>query len=311
MKIVVLMSTWQGERHVEEQIRSILAQLPPGGSILVRDDGSSDTTAQRIESFRDPRITLIRGPNLGFVRSFFALLDAAPDDADIVMLSDQDDVWLPNKIARAVAHLRPLGDQPALYCSRLRLVDEALEPLGLSPEWKRAPSFRNALTENIVTGCTCAINRAALPLAQQYGDPDAIYFHDWWLYLVIAAFGQVIVDREPTILYRQHGGNAIGMGSGANRYLAILRFLRRKNWVHIMFDQLDNFRVVHGARLSRKDQLLLARYFEPRQPAAIARLLLSPIRFRQSLIGDALLRLLVLGSLVSGRGLVAHSAKHT
>ena len=309
MKIVVLMSTWQGERHVEEQIRSILDQLPPGGSILVRDDGSIDTTTQRIESFHDPRITLIRGPNLGFVRSFFALLDAAADDADIVMLSDQDDVWMPNKISRVIAHLGSLGDTPALYCSRLRLVDEALKPLGLSPEWKRAPSFRNALTENLVTGCTCAINRAALPLARQYGDPSAIYFHDWWLYLVMTAFGRVIVDREPTILYRQHGGNAIGMGSGIDRYLAILRFLRKKNWVHIMFDQLDNFRVVHGTRLDTKDQLLLKRYFEPRHPAAIARLLLFPVRFRQSLIGDALLRFLVLGSLLSGRGLTTRSTK--
>ena len=307
MKIVVLMSTWQGERHVEQQIRSILDQLPPGGSILVRDDGSTDTTVQRIESFHDPRITLVRGPNLGFVRSFFALLEAAPDDADIVMLSDQDDVWLPNKISRAADQLGPLGETPALYCSRLRLVDEALNPLGLSPEWKRAPCFRNALTENIVTGCTCAINRAALPLARQYGDPGAIYFHDWWLYLVISAFGKVIVDNEPTILYRQHGGNAIGMGSGIDRYLAILRFLRKKNWVHIMFDQLENFRAIHGARLNAKDQFLLKMYFEPRQPVSIARLLVSPVRFRQSLIGDALLRLLVSWSLLSGRGLVAQS----
>lgn len=303
MKIIVLMSTWQGERHIEAQIRSILTQLPAEGSVLVRDDGSTDTTVQRIKHMNDPRISLIQGPNLGFVRSFFALLDAAPDDADVVMLSDQDDIWLPNKISRTVAGLEAAGDMPALYCSRLQLVDSSLNFLGLSPEWKQPPSFRNAATENIVTGCTCAINKAGLPLARQYGDPRAIYFHDWWLYLVMSAFGQVIVDREPTIMYRQHGGNAIGMGSGIGRYLAILRFLRKKNWVHIMFDQLDNFRTVHGSRLDASNRILLERYFDPQQPMAIARLLLSPIRFRQSLIGDILLRLLILGSLLSGRGL--------
>ena len=303
VKVVVLMSTWQGERHVEQQMDSVLRQLPAGGIVIVRDDGSTDGTVQRIENFGDARITLIRGKNVGFVRSFFSLLDAAPDDADFVMLCDQDDVWLPHKISRAVAHLQRFDGVPALYCSRLELVDEALTPLGLSPEWKRGPSFRNALTENIVTGCTCGINRAALPLARQYGNLNSIYFHDWWLYLVVAAFGEVIVDPEPTILYRQHAGNAIGMGSGLGRYLAILRFLRKKNWVHIMFDQLENFRAVHGSQLSSGDQLLLERYFDPQSPAAMARSLLSPVRFRQSLTGDALLRLLILGSILSGRGL--------
>ena len=294
---------------MEQQLQSILTQLPPGGCVLVRDDGSTDATVERIENFGDSRITLIRGENVGFVRSFFALLDAAPDNADIFMLSDQDDLWLPNKIARAIDHLEALGDEPALYCSRLRLVDADLKPLGLSPDRKRGPSFDNALTENIVTGCTCAINRAALPLARAYGDLSRIYFHDWWLYLVIAAFGKIIADPEPTILYRQHDSNAIGMGSGLDRYSAILRFLRKKNWVHIMFDQLENFRVVHAAHLQPKSRILLARYFDSAKPAAIARLLLYPRRFRQSLIDDALLRLFVLGCLLTGQGLTTRSAK--
>jgi len=299
------MSTWQGERLVEEQLRSILDQLPVGGRVIVRDDGSTDETVARIQALGDQRITLIRGPNVGFVRSFFTLLDTAPDDADLIMLSDQDDVWLPNKIERAAAHLAPLQSKPALYCSRLRLVNEQLLPLGLSPTWNRPPSFRNALTENIVTGCTCAINRAALSLARQYGDPARIYFHDWWLYLVIAAFGQVIVDREPTILYRQHGSNAIGMGSGIGRYVAILRFLRKKNWVHIMYEQIENFRAVHAARLNAADRRLLDSYFDCRRPITAMRLLIVPVRFRQSFVGDVLLRLLLLGSWITGRGLIS------
>jgi len=305
MNVVVLMSTWQGERLVQEQLRSILDQLPVGGRVIVRDDGSTDRTVARIQELKDSRIAVIRGPNVGFVRSFFKLLDIAPDDADVIMLSDQDDVWLPNKIERAATHLAPMRDTPALYCSRLRLVDERLLPLGLSPKWERPPSFRNALTENIVTGCTCAINRAALPLARQYGDPGRIYFHDWWLYLVIAAFGQVIVDREPTILYRQHGTNAIGMGSGAGRYLAILRFLRKKNWIHIMYEQIENFRAVHGAQLRADHRRLLDSYFDCQRPLTAMRLLITPVRFRQSLMGDVLLRLLLLGSWITGRGFLS------
>lgn len=304
MKVVVLMSTWQGERFVEEQLRSILDQLPADGRVIVRDDGSTDAGVARIEALGDARVTVVRGENLGFARSFFSLLDSAPADADVYMLSDQDDVWLPDKIARAVEHLAPLQDRPALYCSRLHLVDEDLRPLGLSPAWSGSPSFRNALVENIAVGCTCAVNRSGLLLARQAGDPRLVYFHDWWLYLVIAAFGTVIADPEPTILYRQHAGNQVGASRGWRRYLRTPRLLGKRNWVHAMFGQIENFRRLHADRLPAEDRRLLERYFDPQKPAAVARLLLVPRRFRQQLADDVFLRLLLLASLVSGRGLL-------
>lgn len=304
MKIVILMSTWQGARYVEEQLHSILNQLPACGRLIVRDDGSKDATVAKIEGLKDVRVTIIRGHNVGFVRSFFSLLDVVPDDADLIMFSDQDDVWLPGKIARAAAQLKPLHEEAALYCSRLQLVSKDLMPLGLSPAWGRPPSFRNAITENIVTGCTCAINRKALVLVRRYGDASRVYFHDWWLYLVISAFGRVIVDPQPTILYRQHGGNAIGMGSGLRRYLAICKFLRKKNWIHIMYEQIDNFRIAHGASLNAADQLIIEKYFDHRRPSTAVRLLFTPTRFRQSLSGDILMRLLLLGSWITGRGFI-------
>lgn len=307
MHVVILMSTYQGERFVEEQLTSILTQLPINGRILVRDDGSRDGTVAKIEGLGDARISVMRGENIGFVRSFLTLLESAPADADMVMLSDQDDVWLPTKIERAQHHLRGYDAVPTLYCSRLKLVDDQLRPLGLSPEWPRAPSFPNALTENIVTGCTAAMNRAALSLVKQHGDPSRIYFHDWWLYLVVAAFGQVIVDAEPTILYRQHGGNAIGMGSGLHRYWTVLRFLRKRNWVHIMFNQIENFRNVHAHTLSTEHRLLLDRTFNPHMLTSAARLLVSPNRYRQTLLSDFLFRMILLFDIVTGRGLLPKS----
>jgi glycosyltransferase involved in cell wall biosynthesis len=297
MKVAVLMSTWQGERYVEEQLHSILRQLPADGQVIVRDDGSTDRGVERIEAMRDPRITILRGPNIGFARSFFTLLDAAPADADVILFSDQDDVWLPDKVARAIAHLAPLGDVPALYCSRLRLVDAGLRPLGESPAWPRPPSFRNALTQNIATGCTCAINRAALPLARRYGDLSLVHFHDWWLYLVFSAFGKVVVDPQPTILYRQHGANAIGTGSGLGRHLSTLRFIRKTNWLDVMYRQVANFRAVHGASLAPLDRQLLDRYFERRR-AAMLRLAFAPVGFRQTLVDELLFRGLLLVNLL-------------
>lgn len=304
MRVVVLMSTYKGEQYVREQIDSILAQLPKEGRLLIRDDGSPDQTVAAIRGIDDDRISLDCGSNVGFVRSFLALLAQAPADAEMVMLSDQDDVWLPNKIERAWEVIGTSGTAPTLYCSRLRLVDTRLQPLGLSPCWPREPSFQNALTENIVTGCTAALNPAAARLLQDNGDPGRIYFHDWWLYLVVSAFGRVVFDPEPTILYRQHGGNAIGMGSGAARYLTILRFLRKRNWVHILFSQVENLRAVHGAHLPQHCRELLDEAFNPRDWRAIARLLLVPRRLRQTLLSDVLFRGILVVDLVTGRGLL-------
>jgi glycosyltransferase involved in cell wall biosynthesis len=302
MRVVVAMSTFDGERFVGEQIASILAQLPPDGLLLVRDDGSRDGTREAIAAIGDARISLTRGTNIGFACSFFQLLDAVPEDADMVMLSDQDDVWLPGRVDRAWQAMRDAGHEPVLYCSRMRLVDETLAPLGLSRGFGRGPSFENALAENIVTGCTVALNAPALRLGRLRGEPSRIHFHDWWLYLVTAAFGRVVADPEPTVLYRQHPGNVIGMGSGVARYRAMLRFLRKTNWVHVMFEQIEEFREVHGQRLDAQRRLLLDRFFNPRDRRAIARLLFAPRLFQQSLAGETAFRLLLAASAASGRG---------
>ena len=304
MRVVILMSTYQGERFIKEQLLSILSQLPKDGQLLIRDDGSSDQTVAIIQSIVDPRISLTCGPNLGFSRSFFALMAATPDTADMIMLSDQDDIWLPHKIERAWQHLKNSGEVPTLYCARQKLVDSELQIIGLSQRFTRPPSFQNALTENIVTGCTAAFNREALDLALKLNQPEKIYFHDWWLYLVVSAFGKVIVDEEPTILYRQHGGNAIGRGAGIKRYVEILRFIRKKSWVHIMYSQIEQFRIAYMAQLSLPQKKLLDKYFNPHQKTSIARLVLTFKQFRQSLLGDILLRVLVVFELISGRGVL-------
>ncbi len=305
MRVVVLMSTYQGARYVVEQLRSILDQLPPGGRIVVRDDGSTDGTPNTILALNDGRITLTRGPNIGFARSFLTLLAEAPEDTDMVMLADQDDVWLPHKIQRAWDHLAPLAGAPALYCSRLQLVDAQLRPIGLTPLRKRPPSFQNALAENIVTGCTAAMNPAAVKLVCQCGDVALIHFHDWWCYLVVAAFGTVVYDPKPSVLYRQHGGNVIGMGSGWGRYLANVRFIRKTSWVQIMYRQIGNFLGVFGTRLGTAQQLLITSYFHPQKPKTVWLLTLSLRRYRQTFLDEILFRVLVLVELVLGRRLPA------
>lgn len=296
MKIVVLMSTYNGERYVEAQVCSILSQLPQDGELRVRDDGSTDTTAALVEAIADARVRVTRGTNIGFARSFLHLLKAAPDDADVVMLSDQDDVWLPDKIRRASGALAAFEKKPALYCSRQKLVDEHLRPLGESPSWPRGPSFRNALVQNIATGCTIAINRRALLLSREFGDESSIHFHDWWLYLVVSAFGQVVADDEPSLLYRQHGRNAIGTGAGFFGHVAKLEFVRRTGWLDAMYQQTKNFLAVHGQRLSAPEKQFVERHLV-RLPGPMLRLAFTPVRLRQTLVDEALFRALVLANI--------------
>jgi len=295
-RVVVLLSSYQGERYIREQVESILMQLPPGGSLLVRDDGSHDRTTALIEAMADPRITLLRGPNLGFGASFLTLLSLAPADADMVMFSDQDDVWLPGKIERAWQHLRALSAGPALYGSAQMLADAQLRPLHATPPWPRGPSLDNALCENIITGCTAALNRQAVVLLQKGGVPAGVHFHDWWMYLVVSAFGTVIFDDQPTLLYRQHGGNQIGHGAGRfGRHLGIVRFLMRRDWIGILLHQVHAFVVTHGDRLEPRQQRLIADLFDlhPGHCRPRWRLVFGGLRLRQRPEGDWALRVLV------------------
>lgn len=284
-RTVVLMSTFNGARYVEAQLRSILDQLPPNGTVLVRDDGSQDNTVAVIEALADPRIQLTRGRNLGFGPSFLTLLAQAPVDADMVAFADQDDVWLPGKLHRAWRHLAPMGDVPALYGSAQMLTDARLQPVHTTRAWERPPSFRGALAENLITGCTAALNAPALRLLQRAGVAEGVHFHDWWMYLVVSAFGRVVFDPEPTLLYRQHGSNQIGHGAGwLGRQRHKLRFLLRNDWVGILLGQVQALWRHYGADLEPAAHRLVKQHFrlEGGTAAPRWRLILSPERWREA-----------------------------
>jgi glycosyltransferase involved in cell wall biosynthesis len=284
-RVVVLMSTFDGERFVVEQLRSIVEQLPADGRILVRDDGSRDHTVSVIEAMGDARITLKRGRNLGFGSSFLTLLAQAPSNADMVMFADQDDVWLPGKIERAWRHLAPMGGTPALYGSAQMLTDAQLQPLHATRAWSRPPSLRGALAENLITGCTAALNAPAVRLLQRADVADGVHFHDWWMYLVVSAFGRVVFDREPTLLYRQHGSNQIGHGAGwLGRQVHKARFLLRNDWVGILLGQVASLWRHYGADLEPSARQLVTEHFgfEEGRAAPRWRLILGPGRWRET-----------------------------
>lgn len=230
-RVAVLLATRNGAPFLEPQLRSLLGQTYRNWVLYWRDDGSCDSTRQLVAEFAAELgpgrcITVPGQQRIGTAQSFMTLLRAAHADGfAIVAFADQDDVWLPEKLARGVAALLAVSaEAPALYCARQLLVDASLQRMAVSFPVRRPPGFPAALTQNIATGCTIMLNRPASALLAGSQAPEAC-MHDWWCYLVVAASGGLILaDREPVVLYRQHDHNLIGAAaSRTRRALAALR----------------------------------------------------------------------------------------
>lgn len=258
-RVAILLSTFNGEQFLPQQLDSLYAQQGVDCHIFVRDDGSRDGTLDIVRRYARERgrMSVLAGDNIGFVRSFFTLLQVAGESYDFYFFCDQDDVWLPSKVGAALAMLeqrRPQG--PAMYCGRTEYVDRQLRPLGLSPDYPPGKlGWGNALVQNVATGCTVALNAPARALLAARV-PRQCLAHDWWAYLVVSAFGEVVFDRRSHIRYRQHGGNTIGMqrGGWSGFALRLRRFLERRGFG--ILDQLAEFMRLHGDGLSveRREQ---------------------------------------------------------
>lgn len=216
--ISVCLATHNGEKYLGAQIASILPQLTAADELVIADDASTDGTLALINSLDDPRIRLFSGNDFHSAKlNFaFALYQAR---GDVIVLADQDDVWLPGRIDAGIRRLQELERKfgavtPLLIHSDLRVVDEQLRPVADSL-WQYQNSdpvagvaLNRLLVQNPVTGCSVMLNAALRDLALPI--PEEAVMHDWWLALVAAAFGAVGVIAEPTVLYRQHRANDTG-----------------------------------------------------------------------------------------------------
>lgn len=230
-KVAVVLSSYNGSKYLRQQIDSILSQKMPQGcsiELFIRDDGSSDQTPALLAEYRDrPDVHLWLEQNIGVVESFLTLIGLVGDDYDYISLSDQDDVWHPDKISRALEKLHDVSqDIPALYASEYIFCDEHLRRTGVSRLNKTGVDFSKMMFENVVSGNTVVINRRLADLVKR-GGSDRVYCHDWWIALLAAATGVLIYDDYPCLDYRRTGSNASATGSGAVQILKnrIQRFI--------------------------------------------------------------------------------------
>jgi glycosyltransferase involved in cell wall biosynthesis len=212
--VTILLSTYNGEKFLNAQLESFLTQDFTDWRLLWRDDGSDDRTVAMMREFGASLApgrcveSKSSGPHLGAAPSFLLLLAEAQGE-NIIAFADQDDVWLPCKLARAAARVSAAGDKPALYCAQQYMVDEALMGARKSAAHTNPPKFPASLTQNIANGNTLVMNRAACELVTAIPGPDGTV-HDWWSYIVVSACGgEVVFDAEPQVLYRLHKNNLI------------------------------------------------------------------------------------------------------
>ena len=240
MKIVVLLSGYNGEKFIREQIESILKQDITEQmelSLLVRDDGSKDGTHAILNEYQEKgALTWYTGENLRPAKSFWHLVRQAPD-ADYYAFCDQDDVWFSDKLSRAVRKIETEGssDKPTLYCSAVTVTDAQLNPTGsLATSHHAKNEVAYSLLYSMAPGCTFVFNRAAREEFLRY-DMDQRYplIHDWLAHKIVALTGTLIHDPQPSMFYRQHGNNVIGSKQSGIRGIVdrIKRFMKDRSLV--------------------------------------------------------------------------------
>ncbi|MFC7679247.1 glycosyltransferase family 2 protein [Paenibacillus sp. GCM10028914] len=274
-RVQVLLSTYNGERYIVEQIESIMKQSYREVAVLIRDDGSTDGTIEKIQQLEKTylgRIELIQGANLGVVGSFFELLIMSDPHADYYCFCDQDDVWFDHKVKSAVSKLDTTvhSGEPAMVFTSTQLTDGELNSKGIWPKSpRREPSFYNALYENVAIGATITMNKSARDLFVdgRSVDSNKILMHDWWFYLLLSAFGKVIYDPEPSMMYRQHGNNVVG---GSNSLVGKLKnklnSFKKHTGKELLLIQATEFRRIYDEQLKheKREQLDLFLASRPR-----------------------------------------------
>lgn len=207
----VLISTYNGEKHICEQIESILVQTYQAFHIYIRDDGSTDSTWNVLQRYKTyEKITLIKGTNRGYGYSFLSLLKQA-EAGDYWAFCDQDDVWDSKKLETSINKLERMPpDQPNMYFHNFELTNECLEQVGVYQNKIKGYCFRRSITECLHMGFATVMNRELRNLVLR-GDIEKIPTHDWWTELVVMAFGNVYTDDQILAKHRRLDSSVSGM----------------------------------------------------------------------------------------------------
>lgn len=256
-KVTVVMSTYNGSKYVKEQIDSILNQTYKNIDIVIRDDGSTDSTVKIIENYqkKHPNIKLITGKNLGFIKSFFELLRLV--ESDYYAYADQDDIWLPNKIELAVEELNKLDNtKPNLAFGNSDYYNEKMELIS-EGEKHRKYTFNMALFACVTQGMTMTINKTARDYIVK-NPPKTCFFHDWWTYLICIGMGNIAYSDVTVVKYRRMKTNATVEGQGYFKlFIWRIKNLLMNDGIKDIKRQMINYKKIYYSKLSEENKKAL------------------------------------------------------
>lgn len=301
--VTVLLATRNGAGFLGEQLASLRGQRHENWRLRVGDDGSDDATLAVLETFSQSalpgQVVIGPGPGRGATANFLDLLARTGPQDGLIAFCDQDDIWLSEKLERAVAQIGHHAG-PMLYACRAVIADAQGRGSQLSALPLRELGFAHALAENVLAGNAMVLNAAAAEVlrgALETGDKAVIEagFHDWWAYQVITAQGgRVIFDAVPGLRYRQHAGNLVGSGQARGRFGHRLRRVLAGDYGRALRRQVMALLSVPGlqaeARVRAEQLLTIRQLWFWQRPGAILRLGV----YRQRRAEDLVLKLLLL-----------------
>ena len=285
---LILLAVCNGEKHLPALLDSLKSQTETEFSVLVQDDGSEDGTPALLEElFRtDSRFIpgAESGRRLGAAGNFLSLIRQA--DADFVLLCDQDDVWMPEKVAvlkqaMTDAAARYGADMPLLVHSDCSLIGDSGEQVGESffrhQGWDPgAVTLPRLLVQNNVTGCTLVMNRPLCRLVAEHGKAKDLFMHDWFIALTAAAFGHIVFVDRPLTAYRQHENNEIGasrLGLVSRGIRALAGRKKAKRRILLTYTHTQVFRRLYGDLLPDEAEKIISAYLATRRMKKIPRVL--------------------------------------
>lgn len=286
--ITVALAAYNGAAYLPEQLQSLAAQTDRHFRVLMRDDGSTDGTAELLRRWaeRDSRFVLAEdgGGNLGAKGNFLRLM--ALDDAPYTALCDQDDVWEPERLSRTRAALADAeavygADTPLLVHSDCAVTDadgQVAHPSFFAHQgWdKGAVTLPRLLVQNNVTGCTVLMNTALRELAVQHARPEKLFMHDWFLALTAAAFGHIVFVDAPLVRYRQHGTNTVGAseaGQLRRGAKALAQTQKARARIRLTYDHAAMFAEAYGSTLPAEARQIVEAYLATQHMPKLKRLL--------------------------------------
>lgn len=303
MKLIVLMSTYNGEKYIRRQLDSLLNQDFKIDRIMIRDDGSRDDTVGILEEYASEHsfIKYYCGKNVGVYKSFYELIRNS-EDADYYALCDQDDVWFKDKLSTAVKCLDSKDNSiPQLYCSRYTLTDKDLNPINSDvSKLYDYTDFNHSLIYHTAPGCTFVFNHEARLKVLKYDmNKEYTLIHDAIIHKVVAMFGEVTLDHNSHMFYRQHNNNQIGMSADKLKV-----FVGRVN--NFVSGRIRNYRSktaeallrIYGDQIDDEKKRLLNILANYKKDPELKKQLLNEKSFKTGTINDYFFRLLVLANYI-------------